>query len=187
MGLKFKRPPRLEIRSRAQVRAFLEQQLTTPRAKRDMAGTEAAYKLFGLLPDTMHLLNEMETLLAEQIVGFYDPKTKVLYMVEGAPASQVDLVITHELVHALQDQYVNLDSLESIENDNDRCLSCAGGHRGSSVSTTRSSRSQGTGTSSPWSGRMGNHAQSIRASKASMPALARTRQWCCRRRWSFRI
>jgi hypothetical protein len=119
-GLHFKHPPRMETRSRAEVRAFLEKQFETSRAKRDLLGTQAAYKLLGLIPDTMNLEAELETLLSEQIVGFYDPKTKVLYVVEGAPEAEVSVVITHELVHALQDQYINLDSLESLEGDNDR-------------------------------------------------------------------
>ncbi len=171
VGLKFKRPPRLEIRSRAEVRTFLEQQLTTPRAQRDLAGTEAAYKLFGLLPDTMHLLNEMETLLAEQIVGFYDPKTKVLYMVEGAPSSQVDLVISHELIHALQDQYVNLDSLESIENDNDRASAAQAVIEGQAVYDQIVALSGNRNFVAMVPGGWETMRQSIRASKASMPAL----------------
>src|SRR3989441_3724448 len=34
--------------------------------------------------------------------------------------SQARLVISHELVHALQDQYVNLDSLVELKRQNDR-------------------------------------------------------------------
>ena len=170
-GLKFKRPPKLETRSRAEVRAFLEQQLTLARAKRDLAGTEAAYKLFGLLPDTMHLLNEMETLLTEQIVGFYDPKTKVLYIVDGAPATQVDLVITHELVHALQDQYINLDSLESIENDNDRAAAAQAVIEGQAVYDQLVALTGNRNFVAMVPGGWETMRQQIRDSKASMPAL----------------
>jgi hypothetical protein len=58
-------------------------------------------------------------LLTEQVVGFYDPKTKVLYVVDGAPRDMATMTVTHELIHALQDQYVNLDSLQFLR-DNDR-------------------------------------------------------------------
>ncbi len=114
VGLRFKRPPRVESRTRAEVRAFLEKEFTESHAVRDLDGTESAYKLFGLLPDTLHLRAELENLYTEQIAGFYDPKTKVLYIVDGAPAPEVEVVVAHELVHALQDQYINLDSLESL-------------------------------------------------------------------------
>jgi hypothetical protein len=122
VGLRFKRPPRVESRTRAEVRAFLAKEFASSHAARDLAGSEAAYKLFGLLPDTLHLRAELENLYTEQIAGFYDPKTKVLYIVEGAPAAEVDVVVSHELVHALQDQYLNLDSLESLEGDDDRAM-----------------------------------------------------------------
>ena len=120
VGLKFKRPPRVEPRTKAEVRAFLEKEFTTSHAERDLEGSELANKMFGLIPDTMHLRAQLENLLTEQIVGFYDPKTKILYIVDGAPANEISTVISHELVHALQDQYMNLDSLQSIEGDDDR-------------------------------------------------------------------
>ena len=64
------------------------------------------YKLLGMLPDTMHLADFYVKVLTEQIIGYYDPKTKVLYVVDGAPEDYVGITIMHELVHALQDQYV---------------------------------------------------------------------------------
>ena len=120
VGLKFKTPPRVETKTKPQLRTFLDQQFATSRAAHDVAGTESAYKLLGMIPDSMNLMTEMKTLLAEQVIGFYDPKTKVLYVMDSAPKAAIDLVLTHELVHALQDQYINLDSIQSTEGDNDR-------------------------------------------------------------------
>src|SRR4029079_13066229 len=56
----------------------------------------------------------------EQIIGYYDPKTKVLYIVNGSPPEAASITITHELVHALKDQYISLDSTQKIEGKNDR-------------------------------------------------------------------
>ncbi|MGI9089495.1 MAG: hypothetical protein ACR2GG_00160 [Gemmatimonadaceae bacterium] len=120
VGLRFKTPPKIETRSKAQVRAFLVAQLDEPQARRDIVGTQQAYALLGLIPDTLDLRKLEENLLAEQIVGFYDPKTKVLYVVDGAARDIVKMVVTHELVHALQDQYVSLDSVQKAAGDNDR-------------------------------------------------------------------
>jgi hypothetical protein len=44
----------------------------------------------------------------------------VLYVVQGAPEVNADITIMHELVHALQDQYINLDSLQKQSGDDDR-------------------------------------------------------------------
>jgi hypothetical protein len=120
IGVKFKTPPKLEIRSRDQVREFLLQKLREPDAQKQLANEEKTYKLLGMLPDSMHLEDFFVKVLTEQIMGYYDPKTKILYVVDGAPEEFVGLTIMHELVHALQDQYANLDSLQHISGDDDR-------------------------------------------------------------------
>ena len=119
-GLKFKQPPKVEARSKAEVRQFLLRKFDESQPAQELAGEEAALKLFGLVPDTLKLRDLMVSFYEEQIVGFYDPKTKVLYVVEGGPDDQRGIVITHELVHALQDQYVNLDSIMRFQGDADR-------------------------------------------------------------------
>jgi hypothetical protein len=62
----------------------------------------------------------MLDLLTEQVAGYYDPKAKTLYVVEGGDEAMTNITISHELVHALQDQHFNLDSLTTARDDNDR-------------------------------------------------------------------
>ena len=118
--MKFKRPPKVEARTREQVRAFLMKKFDEETPAQELAGEEAAYKLLGLLPDTMDLRKFLLAVLNEQVVGYYDPATKVLYVVQGADEQTVGITVTHELVHALQDQYINLDSIQKATGDNDR-------------------------------------------------------------------
>ena len=119
-GLKFKRPPKLEVRTKEQVRDFLLKKFDEQSPAAELSGEESAYKLLGLLPDSMNLRAFLLSVLTEQVIGYYDPAAKVLYVVNGADDKTVGIAITHELVHALQDQYVNLDSLQKATNDNDR-------------------------------------------------------------------
>jgi hypothetical protein len=119
VGLKFKTPPKLEVRTREQVREFLLQRVVEPEYKTQIANQEALFKTLGLISDTLHLSDLLVRVLTEQIMGFYDPKTKVLYVVQGAPEEFIGVTIMHELIHALQDQYVNLDSLQHVTG-NDR-------------------------------------------------------------------
>jgi hypothetical protein len=119
-GLTFKSDPKIEARSRDDVRSFLERRFREDLPDEEIAGTQSAYRLLGLIPDTLDLRAFMLDLLTEQVVGYYDPETKVLYVVEEAPAEQVSVIISHELVHALQDQYMSLDSLQELRGDNDR-------------------------------------------------------------------
>jgi hypothetical protein len=120
MGLRFKSPPRVEVRSKAQVRDFLLAKFDEASPARELAGEESAYKLLGLLPETLDLRKLLLSVLTEQVAGYYDPGTKVLYIVQGADESTIPITITHELVHALQDQYIDLDSLQKASTDNDR-------------------------------------------------------------------
>jgi hypothetical protein len=119
-GLKFKTPPRLEVRSKEQVRDFLLKKFDESSPAAELQGEESAYKLLGLLPDSLDLRKFFLAVLTEQVIGYYDPAVKVLYLVQGADEKTVGITITHELVHALQDQYVNLDSIEKATSDNDR-------------------------------------------------------------------
>ena len=77
-GLRFLRLPVLQTRSRDEVRAYLEQEFNTQLTPEELAGTETAYRLLGLLPDTLDLRAFLLDLLTEQVAGYYDPKTKVL-------------------------------------------------------------------------------------------------------------
>jgi hypothetical protein len=119
-GLKFKQPPKVEARSKEEVRAFLLRKFDEQTPAQVIAGEEAAYKLLGMLPDSMNLRDFLMRVLNEQIVGYYDPEVKTLYVVKGADEQVVGITITHELVHALQDQYVNLDSIQKATSDGDR-------------------------------------------------------------------
>ncbi|MEP6832450.1 MAG: hypothetical protein ABJB74_03610 [Gemmatimonas sp.] len=120
VGLKFKTQPKLERRTKAEVREFLMKQLTDPKARELLNGQAAVYRGLGLISDTLNVPDLLQRLLEEQIVGYYDPVTKVLYVVDGTSTALLTQTITHELVHALQDQYVKVDSIQGNVDDADR-------------------------------------------------------------------
>ena len=119
-GLTFKRRPIVEARSKEQVRAFLLKKFDEDTPAQEIAGEESAYKLLGMIPESLDLRKFLLSVLMEQVIGYYDPSAKALYVVQGADEKVLGITITHELVHALQDQYVNLDSLQKGTTDNDR-------------------------------------------------------------------
>jgi hypothetical protein len=119
MGLKYKTPPNVQTRSRDEVAKFVMQQLTSERARKQIEGQQSAYRVLGLSPDTLDLAALLQRLLEEQVIGYYDPSTKVLYVVDGAPQALLQQTVTHELVHALQDQYVRIDSIQARTDDAD--------------------------------------------------------------------
>jgi hypothetical protein len=119
-GLRFKSPPRSRMRSREQVRAYLLHKLDQELPPKRMQGIETAYRLFGLLPDTVRLRTLLLDLYSEQVAGYYDPDSAMLFGVEGADRSQLRLVLAHEMIHAIQGQYLPLDSVLKATGDNDR-------------------------------------------------------------------
>ncbi|MEO7520763.1 MAG: hypothetical protein ABIW79_02995, partial [Gemmatimonas sp.] len=119
-GLKFKRTPKIEVRSKEQVRDFLLKKFNEDTPADELKGEESAYKLLGLLPDSLDLRKFLLAVLTEQVIGYYDPATKVLYIVDGTDDRTVGITVTHELVHALQDQYVAIDSIQGSVDDADR-------------------------------------------------------------------
>ncbi|MFL5543772.1 MAG: hypothetical protein ACJ792_03660 [Gemmatimonadaceae bacterium] len=172
VGLKFKTPPKVETRSKAQVREFVTKQFTDSLASHDIAGQEAAYKRLGMIPDTLKLQPFLMGLLEEQIVGYYDPKTKVLYVVDGSPKDMASLTITHELVHALQDQYISLDSVQKIRDDNDRLSAAQAVFEGQAVYEQISVMLGGTNIAINLPGGWDRIREMIRETQASMPIFA---------------
>ena len=62
------------------------------------------------------------TMLKELVAGAYDPKSKKIYIVEGMVGEGQKPTIVHELTHALDDQYYDLEASEKPyrETDPDR-------------------------------------------------------------------
>jgi len=119
-GLRFKHHPVVLRRTRAQVRDYVVHKFDQDLPPAELAGVQAAYRLFGLLPDSVDLRRTMIDLLTEQVAGYYDPDSSALYVPVDIDPAQARIVISHELVHALQHQYVDLDSLIQQKRQNDR-------------------------------------------------------------------
>src|SRR5579862_7182405 len=95
-----------------------------------------AGSMLGLFPPGMDLKAESVKLLKSQIAGFYDPHEKQMVLVEGAAKVPVgdrvlqfmiqrdlvnDMLLAHELTHALQDQNFALqDQLDKLKNNSDK-------------------------------------------------------------------
>ncbi|MFN2603069.1 MAG: hypothetical protein ABR582_09975 [Gemmatimonadaceae bacterium] len=173
VGLKFKTPPRVEARSKEQVREFVTQQFRDPQSLREFNGIEAAYKLFGMVPDTMDLKKFLVDLLTEQIIGYYDPKTKILYIVNGSPKEAAEITITHELVHALQDQYISLDSTQKIEGENDRQSAAQAVFEGQAVYEQIAAMLGGNNVAVNLPGGWERVRETIRENQSSMPVFAK--------------
>jgi uncharacterized protein YbdZ (MbtH family) len=111
---------RLRLQSRSAARQYVEQRLDTELPPARLEGIRRTYVALGLLPDTLDLRALLLDLYTEQVLGYYDPRAGTLYVLEGEDLVALRPVLAHELVHALQDQHTNIDSLVAKERGNDR-------------------------------------------------------------------
>jgi Zn-dependent peptidase ImmA (M78 family) len=121
-GLTFKHKPNVARRTREQVRDYILRKLDADLPPAELAALEAAYKLFGFIPDTVDLREMLLRVLGEQIAGYYDPDSTTLFVVADVDSFLLRTTLSHELVHALQDQYMPLDSILSQKRQNDRAM-----------------------------------------------------------------
>lgn len=110
-GLAFRRPPRLARSTLGRLEAFLEEELDEQLPEDEARRLGAAYARLGLVPDTLDFRSLLRGLYLEQVVGYYDPEADTLFVRDEVESSRVRTVLLHELVHALQDQHLDLDSL----------------------------------------------------------------------------
>lgn len=171
-GLKFKHPPKIEERSREEIRTYLGTQFAEANAAQEIAGTQSVYRLFGMIPDTLDLRQFLLRLLDEQIAGYYDPATKVLYIPKGTPSSQVETVVSHELVHALQDQYLNLDSIQKLRGEHDQQAAAQAVIEGQATWVQIKTSLGGANMGSQLPGLWDRFRQSIRDNLRTQPVIA---------------
>lgn len=121
IGLKFKHDVGVELRSRTQIRDYVVHKLDQDIPRAEFASREAALKHLALIPDSLDLRSTLVDVLAEQIAGYYDPDSGALFIPTDADSTSIRLnIASHELVHALQDQYASLDSVLRQPHHNDR-------------------------------------------------------------------
>jgi hypothetical protein len=107
-GLVFRRPPRLGLRSHAEVRRYVDETFRREFSTDRITAVATAYRLLGLLPDTAGFARLVVDLHAEELRGYYDPQTDSLFCLEGSTPLELREVMAHELVHAVQAQYEDL-------------------------------------------------------------------------------
>jgi HPt (histidine-containing phosphotransfer) domain-containing protein len=119
-GLDLRDVLRIRWQTREAAREYVEARLDHEMPAERLAAIRRVYVALGLLPDTLDLRALLLDLYTEQVLGYYDPRTETLYVIRGPPLDAMQLVLVHELVHALQDQHADIDSLVSQARGNDR-------------------------------------------------------------------
>jgi hypothetical protein len=117
-GLTLLRPVNVERVQRATVRERIAKEIAAE-ADPDLPGSEAGLRLLGMLDDDVSLEEISSAGFADSVLGYYDPETKQLSLVETGDVEASGATILHELVHAIQDQVFDLQSglLSGVDDD----------------------------------------------------------------------
>jgi len=119
-GIQAVRPLNVAPTDEARLREYIATQLETQLSRAEAAAITAVYARLGLVPDTLDLGALLAALLEEQVIGYYDPVSDTLFVHDRVPTAELEPVLAHELVHALQDHLVDLDSIgRALEGSND--------------------------------------------------------------------
>jgi hypothetical protein len=108
-GLPIKATVKRKLTSRAEVESYLKEKFNEDEGAKRLQQGEIVLKKFGLLDHDFDLKPFLLDLLKEQIMAYYDSKTKTVYLLDWTDPDEQESVLSHELTHALQDQRVNLE------------------------------------------------------------------------------
>jgi hypothetical protein len=123
-GLEFERVPSPAVVSPEEARRegleSLDEDYPPARRRADAEVLE----LLGLVPEGTDLAEAYESTLTDAVSGYYDPRTGRLRVVSGAQTANrvlYEMVLAHELTHALEDQAFDFD-LDALAVGGDRAL-----------------------------------------------------------------
>ncbi|HEX8162829.1 MAG TPA: hypothetical protein VF538_13235 [Pyrinomonadaceae bacterium] len=98
--------------SRAEIEQMLLRSLDEESKPEELRAGELTMKKLGLIPADFGLRAFTVSVLTEQILGYYDPKTRQFYLADWVDLDGQQPVLAHELTHALQDQHFDLRRFE---------------------------------------------------------------------------
>ena len=106
------RPVRSATQSRSEIERMIIKNMDEDTTPAELHATEITVKKLGLAPAGFQYRQFLIQLLAEQVAGYYDPKSKQFYLADWIDLDAQKPVMAHELTHALQDQHFNLRRFE---------------------------------------------------------------------------
>ena len=133
-GLDFSAPVPLVLKTRDQALEMMRAEIARDHTEDQMRIGSLTGAMTGVYPAGMDLKAETLKLLRSQVAGFYDPHAKQMVLVEGgidigfwnSAAGFVtrrdlagEMLLAHELTHALQDQHFHIEQMIDKVKDND--------------------------------------------------------------------
>jgi hypothetical protein len=119
-GLAIKKSVKRTVVSREQVEKYIGDKFKNDADRIRFERSELVQKKFGLLPRDFDLHGYLIKLLAEQVAGYYDEKSKTMNLLDWIEPELQRPVMAHELTHALQDQSYDLEKMSKHDEEIER-------------------------------------------------------------------
>ena len=103
-------PPPVLLRSRAENRRFIEREMARRYSPAVLEAERKSMVAWSMIPPDYDLRRLFLDLLEEQVSAYYDARGKVMVVGDWLPPEQQRAALMHELVHALQDRGLPLDT-----------------------------------------------------------------------------
>jgi len=113
---------KINYQDRSELKEYLIEKMHEEYPEDKLVAMEKSYAKLGLLPPDLSLERLLIELYTEQVAGFYDPDSKKLVLIKGFDPVLQQAIMIHELAHALQDQYYDLQQLVNPDINNDDLL-----------------------------------------------------------------
>lgn len=108
---------------------FAEQSFEEEYGAERLEGMTSSLVLFGFMPEDMNFYETMMDMLRDQVGGYYDPKEGKFFMMSTfSKGAMADYIMAHELCHALDDQYFDLEKMfedNAGNSDTEFAIRCA--------------------------------------------------------------
>lgn len=99
---------RLSVLSPQELVSVVKKQVDRELPREFIQGEGRTFQALGLLPVDFDYESETYELLREQLLGLYVPDEHGMYLLRNLDLKEIQPILAHELVHALQDQHFNI-------------------------------------------------------------------------------
>jgi len=142
-GLPERSPIQMQVLEPAALAAEVRRIVDAARTRENKERSRALLVAFGLVDPSVDVTKLENDLLQEQVAGLYDPVRHTLYVRSELPASALgpaaagvsaqtmsDVVVAHEVVHALQDQAFGMPTADKLGLEGELLLSARAAFEG---------------------------------------------------------
>jgi len=120
-GLEIKKPLVTKSMSKSELLQYIESELKRQYPGENLAMYQECLIRLGFIPEKTDIKETLKGLFSEQVAGLYDDTSKRLFIMNNFNMNETvsDVILAHEICHALQDQNFNIGAMDMRRPDND--------------------------------------------------------------------